>query len=64
MEPCSVCMHACICTCIDLCKKEGKGWYLEGMHLNMHAYIHMRQNNEVAVGERVRKVEKTTIKKE
>ena len=45
--------HASICV-----RKEGKGWYLEGMHLNMHAYIHMRQNNEVSVGEKVRKVER------
>ena len=27
-------------------------------------YIHMRQNNEVAVGERVKKVGKRTMKKE
>jgi hypothetical protein len=47
-----------------LCRKEGRSWCLGGVHVKMHAYIHMRQNNEVAVGERVRKVEKTTIKKE
>lgn len=57
-------MHACICTCIDCVRKKGGVGVLGGVHVKMHAYIHMRQNNEVAVGERVRKVEKTTIKKE
>lgn len=58
-------LHACMHMHMHrLCKKEGRSWCLGGVHVKMHAYIHMRQNNEVAVGERVRKVEKMTIKKE
>jgi hypothetical protein len=35
----------------SMCVRNGrKNWYLEDMHWNMHAYIHMRQNNEMTVG--------------